>query len=91
MVVDIPRSILPYAEVVVTADEIAHRPRSYQLQTDTRKVWRNSDQTMVDEPVYTFAYGPACDDAQPPVTCMSAGWAAHLDYAGCPACFRGVT
>ena len=98
--VPIPQRLFGYAEVVVDADGVAHRPHSFQRQTGSYQRWNGDLEVMEDVPVYTLDYAPEClgvdgytdADGNPHKDRLarqfSAAYAHHLGYAGCPVCFK---
>jgi hypothetical protein len=91
---EIPRNLRAYAEVVVDVGTgVAHRPATFQTVIGHRGRWDREAEEMVQEPVYGLGWYPRCatapgpDDPAPKIVHHSAGWAAHLGYDGCPACW----
>lgn len=85
--------VLAYAQTVVDLETgTAHRPSSYQAESGRRTYWDSDNHCMTEEPVMALMPTPACQE-QPEhpdrLAEWSAGWANHLGYDGCPACWPG--
>lgn len=100
---EIPTAVRGYAEVVVDAAGVAHRPASYRYVSGsyTRRIWEGATPTSggfreQTDPIYDLGWYPKCQaepasETRPTVRQYSAGWAHHLGHPGCPDCWPSAT